>query len=335
MTEKDIVSVVEAAYRADITEKAWLDGIARAARPLLDTGRGIMAFVYDGTDPGCFKVTTTAGAVGRLPGWGTMMRYYAPKIARHHVEKRLFGPPCSTLSESVGDQFLDEFPLARTGRFVGIHDLLGVNARDLSGHGCALAIPLAARGPAPSEIVHAWARVAAHMTAGFRLRARLASAPPSDDPLASAEAILEPDGRLQHAVGAAASPEARAVLRGAAVAIDRARGALRRREPAEALEIWRGLVEGRWTIVDHFDRDGRRYVVAQRNDPEVGDAGILTLRERQALGYAALGHSNKLIAYELGLSPSTVATHLSQAAHKLGAQSRVELIRIFQGAEEP
>lgn len=335
MSTKDIVAVVEAAYRADVAEKVWLDGIAEAARPLLDTGRGIMAFVYDGTDPGHFKVTTTAGSVGRLPGWGTMMRYYAPQIASHHVQKRLFGPPCATLSESVGDEFLDEFPLARTGRFVGIHDLLGINARDLSGLGCALAIPLAARGPAPDAIVHAWARVAAHMTAGFRLRARLGGAPPAGDPLAHAEAILDPDGTIQHAVGAAESREARAVLRGAAVAIDRARGALRRREPAEALEIWRGLVEGRWTIVDHFDRDGRRYVVARRNDPEVADRGVLTLRERQALGYAALGHSNKLIAYELGLSPSTVATHLSQAAHKLGARSRVELIRIFQGAEEP
>ena len=45
------------------------------------------------------------------------------------------------------------------------------------------------------------------------------------------------------------------------------------------------------------------------------------------LGYLAQGHANKLIGYELGLSPSTVAMHLSNASAKLGAKSRVELVR--------
>jgi len=53
----------------------------------------------------------------------------------------------------------------------------------------------------------------------------------------------------------------------------------------------------------------------------------LTLRERQVVGFASLGHSNKLIAYELGLKPSTIATHLSAAAKKLGLRSRLELIQ--------
>jgi len=59
----------------------------------------------------------------------------------------------------------------------------------------------------------------------------------------------------------------------------------------------------------------------------------LTLRERQIAGYAAMGHSNKLIAYELGVSESTVATHLSTAAQKMGVRTRVELIRRFTAGE--
>ena len=47
------------------------------------------------------------------------------------------------------------------------------------------------------------------------------------------------------------------------------------------------------------------------------------------LGYAALGHSNKLIGYEMGLHPSSVARHLRDAAVKLKAGSRVELIRKY------
>jgi DNA-binding NarL/FixJ family response regulator len=84
-------------------------------------------------------------------------------------------------------------------------------------------------------------------------------------------------------------------------------------------------VAGRWTLLDHFDRDGRRYLLAHRNDPDAPDPRALTLRERQVVGYVALGQSNKLIAYELGLSASTVGVLLKTAAAKLGARSRTEL----------
>jgi DNA-binding CsgD family transcriptional regulator len=54
----------------------------------------------------------------------------------------------------------------------------------------------------------------------------------------------------------------------------------------------------------------------------------LSERKRQALGFAALSHSNKRIGYELGLRASTVAGHLGRAARKLGAKSRVELVQL-------
>jgi DNA-binding NarL/FixJ family response regulator len=133
----------------------------------------------------------------------------------------------------------------------------------------------------------------------------------------SSEAILRPDGTLEHATPAARSDAARASLRRAALAVDRARGKLRRRDPHEALAIWKGLVAGRWSLVDHFDSDGRRYLIAHRNDPEAPDWRGLTRREQQVLAYATLGHSNKLIAYELGLATSTVSVHLARARAKL------------------
>jgi DNA-binding NarL/FixJ family response regulator len=43
----------------------------------------------------------------------------------------------------------------------------------------------------------------------------------------------------------------------------------------------------------------------------------------------ALGHSNKLIAYDVGVSTSTVATLLARARAKLGVESRIALIRAF------
>ena len=44
--------------------------------------------------------------------------------------------------------------------------------------------------------------------------------------------------------------------------------------------------------------------------------------------YAAHGHANKLIAYELGLSEGTISTHLKSALRKLRLGGRAELIRV-------
>src|SRR5262249_38062404 len=91
---------------------------------------------------------------------------------------------------------------------------------------------------------------------------------------------------------------------------------------------------GEWSLVDHFEASGRRYLLARRNDPQVAQPRALTLRERQVLAYAAVGHSQKFIAFELGLAPSTVAQHLTSGMRKLGVKSRLDLARFFTG-EEP
>jgi len=111
---------------------------------------------------------------------------------------------------------------------------------------------------------------------------------------------------------------ARTALRRAAVAFDRARGRLWREDQDEALAIWQALIEGRWSLLDHFDSDGRRFIVAHRNDPNLPDVRGLTKRECQVLAYAMLGRSNKDIAYELGVATATVGVLLARARGKLG-----------------
>src|SRR5437016_5382338 len=83
----------------------------------------------------------------------------------------------------------------------------------------------------------------------------------------------------------------------------------------------------RLSLIDHFDHQGRQFVVAKRPDPRALPRRALTIRECEVVGYAVLGHPNKLIAYELGLAESTVSTHLLRATRKLGARSRVDLIQ--------
>jgi DNA-binding CsgD family transcriptional regulator len=89
-------------------------------------------------------------------------------------------------------------------------------------------------------------------------------------------------------------------------------------------------------MVDWFDTDGRRFVLALPNSPHIADPRGLTERESQVVAYAVLGQSNKLIAYRLGLSRSRVSMLLRSAMRKLNVQTRVQLVlkmREFQAMD--
>jgi DNA-binding NarL/FixJ family response regulator len=62
-----------------------------------------------------------------------------------------------------------------------------------------------------------------------------------------------------------------------------------------------------WSIVDHHEDAGRRYLVVV----EAPAAESLTTREREVLA-AAAGHTSKAIAFDLGLSDSTVRVLMSR-----------------------
>jgi len=53
---------------------------------------------------------------------------------------------------------------------------------------------------------------------------------------------------------------------------------------------------------------------------------LLTGREREIVELALLGSENKCIAYDLGLSDSTVRVLMRRAAIKLGVRTRRELL---------
>jgi FixJ family two-component response regulator len=55
---------------------------------------------------------------------------------------------------------------------------------------------------------------------------------------------------------------------------------------------------------------------------------VLTSREREVLQQLALGHPNKIIAYELGISPRTVENHRARLMDKLQVESVADLIKI-------
>jgi FixJ family two-component response regulator len=55
---------------------------------------------------------------------------------------------------------------------------------------------------------------------------------------------------------------------------------------------------------------------------------VLTAREREVMVRVVLGHANKRIAAELGISEGTVKLHRGQVMRKMQVQSLVELVRM-------
>lgn len=163
-----------------------------------------------------------------------------------------------------------------------------------------------------------WQRVATHIGAASRLRHSAGKAPDA------ADAVLSPAGKLQHLTpGIESAP----IKEGFA----RRRHARSRGTAAEAaLEVWQGLHDGRWSLVDYVDTDGKTFVLAVRNQPAREVASTLTDRQRAAVALAALGYGNKQIAYALGLRAAAVAMLLARARVATGVQTRADLVRHFK-----
>jgi DNA-binding CsgD family transcriptional regulator len=337
----DTIAILEAAYVMAGDEGQWLDQLLDTARhDNLEHGNWLAGYTYDATRPGGIAVRTNRfSGLDDATAFAMMAKIALPKsedpklapFFRNVFVGCLRGSVTALRRAGIDEERVREFEsgLDRAFRQWGMADELLINAQDPTGIGCLIAAPRCRVGPVPAHEIHRWRQVAAHMATAFRVRRQLEGWSPDRrvDEMPTVEAILAPDGALQHAMRPAQTRPARAALVRAVKALERARGSLRRRNPEEALAIWRAMVSGRWSLLDHVDSDSRRYVLAHRNDPQAPDARGLTLRERQVVAYVALGHSNKVIAYELGLSTSTVGSHLARARAKLALPSAAALRR--------
>jgi DNA-binding CsgD family transcriptional regulator len=319
MSRQDTISVIEAAYAVAEPEDAWLSGLMAAAEPELADRFGLCAYTYD--------ATRTPLRIGTLVSSGppelSEVARGAVAMASTNVEyvnRTWRALSFATVSETVDIQNVEA---ARGFVEAGMNDILVVNAYDPSGFGVWLGAPLAkARRPEESE-KHIWHRVASHISTALRLRARCASPAPSP------AAILSTTGRVEHAEGEATVKSARVALRDAVVAMERARGPKRVRDPETAVCDWRAMVDARWSLLDRFESGGRRYIVAMQNEPFADGPELLAPREKQVLAAAATGRSNKVIAYELGLGDSTIRVLLGRVMRKLGVHSRREAIAVY------
>lgn len=324
--QQDLLSIVETSYDLSGDDVSWLNRVVAAARPMFDTGMGIAATLMDSTDaaPGETRLLAAASAGisdAAMQAIGALVQVGSTEEMRACFQK---AGPVGTVRSTLGRAFRGEFRAVYESS--GVTETLYVMAGDPRGVSCFLICPRQEPLTLQRSQKASYAYLAAHLATAHRLRQR---APTTSPECPDAEAVINQSGTVVHATGDAKEGDARAQLRDAVLAMMWARGPLRRHDAAGALEDWGALVAGRWSLVDHFDTDGRRFLVARRNEPHAQSIGGLSEHEAWVARLAAFGHPNKVIAYELGLSPRTVAAYLATAMATLGARSRLDLIRIL------
>lgn len=240
---------------------------------------------------------------------------------RHLWRRGHLDGPVPTLLDSLGGD--ETHPAYLALNSLGVWEMAGCVGADPCGQGVVLAFFRRQTGQLALPVRHALERIATHVARAVRLRNR---------PRTAEDAVLAPDGTLIHAEHDARDRSNREALREAARRIERARlRTTAQANASEALDLWTALVEGRWSLVERFESDGRRILVALRNDPTTHKAKALTDGERKVVALLGIGHPQKLIAYELGLSEASISTLARRAMQKLGVSGRAELVEL-QGA---
>lgn len=322
-TRNTAVSAVRAIYAIDEPEEgAWLSRVLEKVRACVPGATGGFAYTYD--------------IGGPAEGWTIahpIVDDAPPKLADHIFaafrgasadERRRVLPklgPSGTFSAVTG-QTLAVYGAREASRWA-MQDAVHVNALDADDRGVLVSLTIAApRTLAPLE-KRRYSMLAAHLAAARRLREAARREP---------DLTFDARGRLVHAEPGheRTTPRLREHVR----AWVRQGAGGERGTPGDAvLASWSALVDGRYSLVDRFESDGRHFLVAHENPPNVRDPRGLTKAEAAVAAFVRRGHPLKLVAYELGLSIGTVSGLLARVFAKLGVRTRGELSARLEEAE--
>jgi DNA-binding NarL/FixJ family response regulator len=307
--------VLHACYAFEGNLDGWADRVHAALAPALDLGQGTLAALVEFPEKGI-----RVGQVRRLGGAARVHQavvrlsaFLAPgKLRESFFNGRVLGSSSGHYADK------DLTALRARARGVRSRDAAGWCVNDGVDHGFMVVAPSAAPLSLPSQSSAVVRHLGLHVSTGLRLQ-RVVSSIALEDP--AVEAIFDGKGGARHVVGMARGSSQLERLQAAVVR----RASARTTDMGDSQAAWQALIAGRWSLVDRFDSDGQRFVVAYRNPPGVLDPRRLTPREECVATQAALGRSNKEIGDSLCISDSTVATLLAAALAKLGLQSRTLL----------
>jgi len=316
-----LASVLEAAYRDEPNTQRWLEDIVSTIAPLVDRGYGVSAWTWEVENNALsIRTPTYLRCPERLHAAYSESAILLPEP---EIVLDLWRGPCRSWSESLGVTENDRIARTTMRPLAGVADVVGLYSSRTANDGLVIAAPSAEVTRVAPRTRSMLARIADHLGAAQRWRARAENA--SQAP----EAVLDARGRLLH-LEADAQHGRKSLAR--TIEAFQATASVGSESPERAAALWRSLVAGEWSVVHHTDSDGKRLILARRNPDGRRGGASLTQGERSVAELFARGHSPKAIGYELGVSPAVVSSRLQVAAQKLGLRSYHELVAIARGA---
>lgn len=313
-----MIEIADAGYALALDDTSWLEGVLEAARPVLDHGTFIHGYVIDTRVRSVASIQMPAGA-----DFERHVRHAHPPPGDPDIGLTATPANLITSSQLYG---VTGPELARRCYFpddFGIVDSVALSAGDPSGIACLLVGGLHRVARFSRRDQAAWSRVASHLAAAMRLRERYRAAP-HEASLDAADALLDPRTfRVEDVNGDLAGH--RTTIRNAASVLATRHQTI---DPEKLVAAWRALVAGRWSLIDTFDTDGKRFFVLRKNEPTAPGPEALVPLQRAIAAYIAMGHSNKAIAYHLGLSESTVSRIVTVICELLGVGHREQLAQL-------
>jgi DNA-binding CsgD family transcriptional regulator len=323
---------LEAVHDCESPEIPWLEKLVEAGARVWGRPKFAVGYTYDASDPANLRINPPVYLDARREVV-ELVEYslqFIQKLPAEAVAATYRSVPVG-YGKSIG--VLDPETMERMRR-VGASDVFAFNAIDPTGKACAIGLGVD-KGTVTAGDVELFQRLTAHMASAYRCRRRMTELDVTA--FEGWEALFHPDGRLLDARGPAQPQLERTALTRAANSME---GVRRHKIDDEPTVAWRPRVRSRWTFVDAFMKDGERYIVARENQAWAPGLVVLTERERQVVVGTAIGKTPKEIAYELGISDSTVRVLMSRARTRLGVKTTDQLfalpiIRALRGEAPP
>ncbi len=311
----DSAAVVEAIHQPGGADEDWGRAVVEATSAILEgvlaiglvvlhhspdctTAEERLSVVPDAYEPFCRTDESRLAGLG-MNGFKSYLYPPYPVGTCLEVEREL-DPAMVTMPRRFRKQF-------------GIGDILAIHAYPEPGTVMVMNAlterPIALSRHARERL----ARIGLHLGTSYRLRRR--------PEIVKAE--LDMHGRVLHRTDDA--PPSR-LLSAHAERVERARDR-RGTDPGSAVDLWPALVAGHLSLVERGSGRSRRYLVVE-NGTNAQATRALTSTEIDVLAHASRGLTTKLISYALGISPSVVSARMASAASKIGASSRLDLVRL-------
>ncbi|MDQ2779533.1 MAG: hypothetical protein M3Y32_08250, partial [Pseudomonadota bacterium] len=240
----ELLKILDAIYDVGQPPSTWFGNLLSTLCAASNLGAGVGGVLYETLSASQLRIDAIQG-IDMPPGWrevGAEMHQnptLAPRIIASYRAVQ-----CATLPE------MNRRLTAPARRQYVDHQVGGqimLNGLNCDGKGCA--VFLFSRGATllSAESRDFYSRLATHLATGYRLHLKMANA--AVQPHGAVEAIFAPDGKPEHLMPRAQTPEALRALQTSLRKRERAKR-LPHAQASRALGLSRALVDARWSLVD-------------------------------------------------------------------------------------